>query len=871
MKHRFAGGSTFLISLLITGFCGAGDIARCDSLDIIPTPITEPPGNFGTAVQASGDYLFVRRSPDFPGPNISRIFVYRFGRAGWELHQELLPGGPATEAMEFGWQFAASGEHAFVSAPMDDEAATNAGAVYHYRLIGDMWELQKKILPPVIDAGSQFGTGLAYDGQRLVVGAPWADLLSPLPVDDIGAAYSFVWIGGALVYEATIAPFTFLRFGLAPGDQFGTGVAVDGDAVMIGAPMDDELGDYAGAVYVFHHGASGWIEEQKLLPEGVPSGELGITQFGRDLQLKGDWAMAAQPFSSVQAGRVVPFKREGGRWTMQPLLAAPVPIAYVKFGTGVALEDDLMLIGAGSMFMPSACYVYGLQAGQWVMVQEMPAIDTQSGSQFGAAVALQGQTAYVGAPRSSVGTQYSGAVFVFDAVPFDDCNFNSIEDGCEIESASVDDADVDGVPDECELICPVGLADVLSARGVPEPASDSFGNAVAIDGDVAVVGGSLYDGPSSGIVAVYRWNGIDWDPEQVIAPPEPGPLPHFGGSVAVSDDRIVIAASGTTWPTVAAGAAYVYRFDGLQWQLEQKLVSAGIGPQPFFAADVDAHDGRIAVGNSIGTIVAASSGVVEIFELVGATWTHMQTFTAPAQPSGSGFGSSLDLSAQRMIVGAPYLDGGGGAYVFRRDASSWVFEQQLLSLSGPVGPYFGSHSAIDNNGDTVLVGTRVFKRSGVTWIEQQKLEPQFVMIPQGFGGSSALGENVALVGDNSDAPVSKAYLFAFDGIEWKQRRVFSADDSTVTTDAELRVALDGDRVLIGAVLSETAAMSGAVVFAASVMLADLNCSGDVDGFDLATLLGSWGPCVPGSGCPADLNGDDLVNGFDLALLLGAWS
>ena len=70
---------------------------------------------------------------------------------------------------------------------------------------------------------------------------------------------------------------------------------------------------------------------------------------------------------------------------------------------------------------------------------------------------------------------------------------------------------------------------------------------------------------------------------------------------------------------------------------------------------------------------------------------------------------------------------------------------------------------------------------------------------------------------------------------------------------------------------------------------DLNCDGQVDAFDLAVLLGSWGPCeepckpgspldicpAPSSGdppatCPADLNGDCVVEAFDLAILLGSW-
>ncbi len=49
--------------------------------------------------------------------------------------------------------------------------------------------------------------------------------------------------------------------------------------------------------------------------------------------------------------------------------------------------------------------------------------------------------------------------------------------------------------------------------------------------------------------------------------------------------------------------------------------------------------------------------------------------------------------------------------------------------------------------------------------------------------------------------------------------------------------------------------------------ADLDDDGTVNAFDLAILLGSWGPC---EGCQADFNGDGAINAADLAQLLGAW-
>ena len=48
---------------------------------------------------------------------------------------------------------------------------------------------------------------------------------------------------------------------------------------------------------------------------------------------------------------------------------------------------------------------------------------------------------------------------------------------------------------------------------------------------------------------------------------------------------------------------------------------------------------------------------------------------------------------------------------------------------------------------------------------------------------------------------------------------------------------------------------------------DLDGDGTVGAFDLALLLGNWGPC---DGCPMDFDNDGQVDAFDLAQLLGAW-
>jgi hypothetical protein len=51
-------------------------------------------------------------------------------------------------------------------------------------------------------------------------------------------------------------------------------------------------------------------------------------------------------------------------------------------------------------------------------------------------------------------------------------------------------------------------------------------------------------------------------------------------------------------------------------------------------------------------------------------------------------------------------------------------------------------------------------------------------------------------------------------------------------------------------------------------IGDLNNDGNVNGADLGTMLGAWGPC---NACAADLDQDGVVGGADLGQLLGGWS
>ncbi len=118
-------------------------------------------------------------------------------------------------------------------------------------------------------------------------------------------------------------------------------------------------------------------------------------------------------------------------------------------------------------------------------------------------------------------------------------------------------------------------------------------------------------------------------------------------------------------------------------------------------------------------------------------------------------------------------------------------------------------------------------------------------------------------------------LLRFDGFTWITvfASAFDLPGSEGTFDLELTLKPGAYRI-IGESLGNAFAPGGSPgqdnSWSYDLVLcqtADLNCDGEVDGADLAILLGSWGACA---GCEADLNQDGMVDGADLSILLANW-
>jgi hypothetical protein len=136
---------------------------------------------------------------------------------------------------------------------------------------------------------------------------------------------------------------------------------------------------------------------------------------------------------------------------------------------------------------------------------------------------------------------------------------------------------------------------------------DYFGDSVSISGDVALVGALDYD-DFSGSAYVFRWDGVGWVEEQKLLASDGTALDHFGGSVSISEDAALVGAYGDYHNGVAySGSAYVFRWDGSSWVEEQKLLTSDGATYDFIKGSY---------GNHFGGSVSISGDVA----LVGATF-----------------------------------------------------------------------------------------------------------------------------------------------------------------------------------------------------------------------------------------------------------
>jgi hypothetical protein len=206
-------------------------------------------------------------------------------------------------------------------------------------------------------------------------------------------------------------------------------------------------------------------------------------------------------------------------------------------------------------------------------------------------------------------------------------------------------------------------------------------------------------GPYPGAVFVFQQNGSTWTETQMLQANPPVGGGRFGARYAVDGTTLIISGTNTSSQAIA----YIFtNTGGGHWTQTGTL-------QPAEGGDFGTHvsiSGNVAVIGAAGGLngASAATGVAYVFTRSGGVWTETTRLTGVTSVAGDQFGTSVSVSGDTIVVGAPHESVSGStkgvAHVYKYSSGSWNEVTQLFAADGMSGNTFGK--------DVRVCGQRVF-------------------------------------------------------------------------------------------------------------------------------------------------------------------
>ena len=328
------------------------------------------------------------------------------------------------------------------------------------------------------------------------------------------------------------------------------------------------------------------------------------------------------------------------------------------------------------------------------------------------------------------------------------------------------------------LIGQVALSYAVDVKGdvIPVPAEEiiNWGRSVDISGTTFIAGYTRNFGNNDGVYIMER-KGEAWEVLNHFPSPNQGQMDWFGHAVALEENLAVIGA---------------HEAGGKEFFVERGLWGNGPGKVYVYR--------RRNEGDFI----------------------MMRALKADDLQNGNRFGYSVDISGTTLIVSAPFHDEEKGVvYVYALEGIKWEQQAKLQADDANVKDRFGWDCAIGD--DTIVAGAPlapaprrlsgaayVFKRQGDAWAQVAKLVPHDGDGGDNFGISVDVSKNSIIVGANKDGNRLKrgfgsAYIFSEVGNVYTEEAKLTADELQEGANFGLTVAIDVNRVLVGASSTDT--------------------------------------------------------------------
>jgi len=207
--------------------------------------------------------------------------------------------------------------------------------------------------------------------------------------------------------------------------------------------------------------------------------------------------------------------------------------------------------------------------------------------------------------------------------------------------------------------------------------SDNFGYAVSISGDYAIASSVDDDdkGSNSGSAYIYQRNIDKWELATKLVPNDGAASDLFGYAVSISGDIAIVGAHYGDGRTTNTGSAYIYQRNGDSWNYITELYANDGDGNDYFGRTVSVTEDYALIGAYGDDEKASNCGAAYIFQRNGTYWNQISKLTPSDGAGDDHFGFAVSISGDYAIIGALYDDdkgsNSGSAYIYQRSGSYW--------------------------------------------------------------------------------------------------------------------------------------------------------------------------------------------------------
>lgn len=293
-----------------------------------PTPTAGPAGGdrFGYSVAVDGDHVLIGAPRDgTEATDIGQAYLFDAG-TGSLLHTFDDP--TPTDVDRFGDSVAIDGRHVLIGASGDDTNGDFVGQAHLFD--AETGSLLRTFDDPTVTGSDNFGSAVAIDGNRALIGAPGDGTNG----SGVGQAHLFDAGTGSLLH-------TFDDPTVTDEDRFGYSVAIDGNRVLIGARGDDTNGDFVGQAHLFNAGTG------SLLHTFDDPTVTGLDLFGTSVAIDGNRVLIGARGDNTNGNSIGQAHLfDAGTGSLVHTFDDPTVTIGDWFGYSVAMDGRRVLVGA---------------------------------------------------------------------------------------------------------------------------------------------------------------------------------------------------------------------------------------------------------------------------------------------------------------------------------------------------------------------------------------------------------------------------------------------------------------------------------------------------------------------------------------------